>query len=303
MVSPAFPRWPVAASLVIHAAVLGAVVAYEASAPEPPPKPVEMVMTALPTTMDALSMEAEDATPTPPEAAQPVRPMDTVQPVPADQTPPPVPVETARPVEPTKAPPPPPDEVQTAKVEEIRPEKPIEQVAEVIPDATQPVEERVEQRAHEPPPPPQPKPRRPQPRPVQAPSTVVSDAPAPAPAPMPSPAPPAQTAMLAPPVPRAAPPAGPSQSYLAALRAQLERHKTYPPMAQRRRMEGTTTVRFVLGRNGAVLSHRIVTSSGFSILDREVEELLQRATPLPPLPADVVADTLEIVVPISFYLR
>lgn len=68
-------------------------------------------------------------------------------------------------------------------------------------------------------------------------------------------------------------------------------------------MEGTTTVRFTIARNGSVLSYRIVASSGHPLLDREVEELLQRASPLPALPPDVDADRLELVVPISFTLR
>ncbi|BBK31097.1 hypothetical protein STHU_17310 [Allostella humosa] len=138
----------------------------------------------------------------------------------------------------------------------------------------------------------------PNPRPQPPAPAPIADA-----APSPSPAPPAQTAMVSAPAPRPSRPAGPSQSYLSALRAQLERHKTYPPAAQRRRMEGTTTVRFTITRAGVILNARILNSSGHSMLDREVEELLQRASPLPALPPDVETEQLEIVVPISFYLR
>ncbi|BBK41427.1 hypothetical protein STVA_14470 [Allostella vacuolata] len=318
MAAERFLRWPIMASVAAHAAVVGAMMAFDAMQPEPPPKPVEIVMAAVPTSMDALSMKADDTAPAPPDAAQLAQPVETAPPVPVEATRP-VPVETVKPVDTTTAPPPPPpDEVKTAKAEELPVEKPVEQVAEIEPLEAKPVEDMVEAKARDVTPPP-PKPRRPtpprpptpvvaqaRPTPNPAPSPTPSP-PSPAPvadsAPAPSPAPPAQTAMVSAPAPRPSRPAGPSQSYLAALRAQLERHKTYPAVAQRRRMEGTTTVRFTIARSGQILSHRIVNSSGHSALDREVEELLQRASPLPALPADVDGEQLEIVVPISFYLR
>ncbi|MCC7274597.1 MAG: hypothetical protein IT561_18155, partial [Alphaproteobacteria bacterium] len=74
-------RWPLAVSLAAHAAVVAAVVAFEAMAPEPPPRPVELVMTALPTSMEALSMRAEDAAAAPPEAVRPVDTSEAARPV------------------------------------------------------------------------------------------------------------------------------------------------------------------------------------------------------------------------------
>uniref|UniRef100_UPI0035AE5602 energy transducer TonB n=1 Tax=Stella sp. TaxID=2912054 RepID=UPI0035AE5602 len=314
-VSGRFLRWPIAASFVGHAAVLGGLIAYETMQPEPPPKPVEIVMAAVPTSMDALSMKAEETAAVQPDAAQTATPVETATPAPVEAAQA-VPVETVPPVDTAATPPPPPPaEVKTAKAEEIPLETPVEQVAAIEPAETRPVEERVETVARDVVPP-APKPPRPiPPRPRQPTPVAAKVPPAPAPAPAvpapvadappapPSPAPVTQTAMLSAPAPRPARPSGPSQSYLAALRAQLERYKTYPPAAQRRRMEGTTTVRFTIARNGAVLGYRIVGSSGHSLLDREVEELLQRASPLPALPADVDGEQLEIVVPISFYLR
>jgi protein TonB len=52
-----------------------------------------------------------------------------------------------------------------------------------------------------------------------------------------------------------------------------------------------------------VLSHHVERSSGHAVLDREVEELLERASPLPAMPADMTQDRLEVVVPIAFGLR
>jgi protein TonB len=83
----------------------------------------------------------------------------------------------------------------------------------------------------------------------------------------------------------------------------LERHKRYPPEAQRARQEGITYVRFIMSRDGRVLVATIERSAGVSLLDREGLELLRRAEPLPPLPADQPGETMTLVVPIQFAMR
>jgi protein TonB len=97
--------------------------------------------------------------------------------------------------------------------------------------------------------------------------------------------------------------AGPPPDYLSRLRAWLERHKQYPRMAQLRRQEGTALLRFTMLRDGRVVAHRLDRSSGHAVLDREAEELIERASPLPAMPADMTQNSLEVVVPIAFALR
>jgi|AGTN01.3.fsa_nt_gi TonB family C-terminal domain len=87
------------------------------------------------------------------------------------------------------------------------------------------------------------------------------------------------------------------------LRAHLERHKRYPSAAQARRQEGVTTVRFVMDRQGNVLTARLERGSGYSRLDDESLDLMQRAQPLPPPPPEVAGERIELVVPIQFFLR
>jgi protein TonB len=60
---------------------------------------------------------------------------------------------------------------------------------------------------------------------------------------------------------------------------------------------------FVLDRSGRVISYRIIRSSGHEILDKAVETLIQRASPMPPLPDSLSGDTLEIDVPVDFFIR
>jgi periplasmic protein TonB len=83
----------------------------------------------------------------------------------------------------------------------------------------------------------------------------------------------------------------------------LERHKRYPPEAQRARYEGITYIRFVMNRDGRVLFASIEKPAGVAVLDQEGLDLLQRAQPLPSLPPDQPGETLALIVPIQFYMR
>ena len=91
--------------------------------------------------------------------------------------------------------------------------------------------------------------------------------------------------------------------YMAVLQAWLEKHKEYPRGARLRRMEGTTLLYFVMDRDGKVLDFRIQKSSGYEILDHEVEEMIKRAQPLPQMPDNMTQARLELVVPVQFLLR
>ncbi|MDZ7752786.1 MAG: energy transducer TonB [Gammaproteobacteria bacterium] len=97
--------------------------------------------------------------------------------------------------------------------------------------------------------------------------------------------------------------AGAEADYAAILQAWLERHKEYPRRAQRRRQEGTALLYFVMDREGHVLNYRIEESSGFGLLDREVERMIERAQPLPRMPEDMQQAQLELKVPVQFFLR
>jgi periplasmic protein TonB len=91
--------------------------------------------------------------------------------------------------------------------------------------------------------------------------------------------------------------------YYAELAAWLERHKRYPLRARQLRQEGVARVRFVIDRNGRVISHRIEKSSGHATLDEAASELLRRASPMPAIPPSIEQARLEIVIPIAYQLR
>jgi len=136
------------------------------------------------------------------------------------------------------------------------------------------------------------------PKPVEAPLAPPTAAPSPEP-------PPPAIAPTTPPAP-----AQPSAAVLDARRswqgtllAHLERHKRYPRAAQARRQEGVVTVRFTMNRNGELVSARLERSGGSAILDDEGLALLERAQPLPVPPPEIKGDTIELVVPVEFFLK
>jgi protein TonB len=83
----------------------------------------------------------------------------------------------------------------------------------------------------------------------------------------------------------------------------LEKFKRYPVRAQLRREQGVPTIRFVMDRSGRVLSTQLERSSGIAALDAEAITLPTRAQPFPKPPADVAGDTIELVVPVEFFMR
>jgi TonB family protein len=91
-------------------------------------------------------------------------------------------------------------------------------------------------------------------------------------------------------------------SYLGRVLAQLNRFKQYPRAARQARIEGVVMLHFVMDADGKVQSFEIAKSSGRPVLDGEALALIQRAQPLPPLPADFPTRTLDAVVPIEFSL-
>jgi protein TonB len=125
-------------------------------------------------------------------------------------------------------------------------------------------------------------------RQAQPTQTVESTAPVAAPTP-----PPAQPSVS----PQAIP------SFSALIAAQLERYKRYPDLAKRRGEQGVVKLRFTLSRSGGVSNAQIEHGSGYADLDNEVLALVQRAQPLPQIPANIPDNTLDIHVPVAFALR
>jgi periplasmic protein TonB len=88
------------------------------------------------------------------------------------------------------------------------------------------------------------------------------------------------------------------QQSLVARLAKLQRYPT-----QARGVQGVASVAFTIDRQGKVVSSKIVKSSGSAVLDAEALDLIKRAVPLPPPPAEIADSDLSFVVPIRFAAR
>lgn len=87
------------------------------------------------------------------------------------------------------------------------------------------------------------------------------------------------------------------------LQLHLDRHKQYPADAQRRGLQGTPHVSFTVCRDGRVLAAHIVRTSGVESLDRAGMDLVRRADPLPRFPESLRGETLDLVLPVEFFLQ
>jgi len=123
-----------------------------------------------------------------------------------------------------------------------------------------------------------------------------------------------RTIVAAPPVSEVAPPAltapvaqkgiGDGQdSFESRVLAHINRFKQYPPSARKAHIEGVVMLHFVMDAGGHVTEADIQKSSGRPVLDNEALAMIQRAQPLPALPADFPTRTLNAVVSIEFSLN
>ncbi|WP_206239607.1 energy transducer TonB family protein [Novosphingobium terrae] len=105
----------------------------------------------------------------------------------------------------------------------------------------------------------------------------------------------------APPAPRIA--SNGPDTWEGRVLMQLSKKRHYPMGAMARHEQGVPYIRFVMDRQGKVLSVSLERSSGVSELDREALSLPKRAQPLPKPPEDRPGETLELVVPVEFFIR
>ncbi len=84
-------------------------------------------------------------------------------------------------------------------------------------------------------------------------------------------------------------------NWRSLLYARIDRFKRAPGSER-----GIVQLAFSVDRNGGVHHARITQSSGSSVLDRETLDLIARAQPLPPPPAEIAGAQIAVVVPIRY---
>ncbi|MBY6264879.1 energy transducer TonB [Azospirillum sp. 412522] len=91
--------------------------------------------------------------------------------------------------------------------------------------------------------------------------------------------------------------------YFGVVQARLARHKIYPRPARLTRQEGTVLVRFTVISDGTITGWSIVQGSGHDILDQAAEDMIRRASPLPPLPVATGRSQIDITLPVRYTLE
>jgi len=91
--------------------------------------------------------------------------------------------------------------------------------------------------------------------------------------------------------------------YNSALWGKIGRYKQYPKIAQMRGWQGEVIVELILDGNGKLKSKKILTSSGYDVLDKQALEMIEKAAPFPSPPEVLRASTFSITVPIPFKLE
>jgi len=96
-------------------------------------------------------------------------------------------------------------------------------------------------------------------------------------------------------------------SLLAAYRLDLgrllARQQVYPRLAALRGWEGEVRLRLKVARKGTLLAVQLDHSSGFSVLDDHALAMVNDLGPLPPLPATLDENEIQVVVPITYKLN
>jgi periplasmic protein TonB len=83
--------------------------------------------------------------------------------------------------------------------------------------------------------------------------------------------------------------------------ARLDNSKRFPAAASDHR--GTAIIGFVLDRNGGLVSHWLMESSGNRALDEESLATFERAQPFPIPPPNLKEDHLRLAIPFIFANR
>ncbi|WP_282605555.1 energy transducer TonB [Pelagibius sp. Alg239-R121] len=92
----------------------------------------------------------------------------------------------------------------------------------------------------------------------------------------------------------------PTLNYKDQVLLWVKRHGSYPRESHRFRQEGTVLLHFVVSRSGEILYYNIRKSSGFYLLDQAVKKMMERSSPVPPIPAQISQDEIEFTVPVEF---
>jgi len=85
--------------------------------------------------------------------------------------------------------------------------------------------------------------------------------------------------------------------YFLLIKDRIVRNLVFPPAARRMGWSGRVLVSFIVCRDGQVSEIRIVESTGYPVLDRNVVDTIRKAAPFPKAPVEA-----ELTMPIVYKL-
>ena len=85
----------------------------------------------------------------------------------------------------------------------------------------------------------------------------------------------------------------------------LKRHGAYPYEAAMYRLDDTVTLKFAINRQGEILYYKLTKKSQWYLLNRAVERMMDRSSPVPPIPPEITKNEMTFTIPVRFnpYLR
>ncbi len=86
--------------------------------------------------------------------------------------------------------------------------------------------------------------------------------------------------------------------HFAYIRDLIMKHLKYPQIAKKMGWKGKVVVSFLIKENGNVENSKILTSSGYEVLDRNVMETIHEVQPFPKPPVRA-----ELIIPVVYALR
>lgn len=91
-------------------------------------------------------------------------------------------------------------------------------------------------------------------------------------------------------------------SYLAIIRAHIEQKKRYPRFSKRQNHEGTSIIRLVIAKDGSIVKIALLSSSGYSTLDKAAMDAVKNSSPFSP-PSDYGLGKVSLDIPLCYLLH
>jgi protein TonB len=109
---------------------------------------------------------------------------------------------------------------------------------------------------------------------------------------------------IAPPTGRPRPDTVAIAEYSRIVSGLIAAHRQYPGIARIRGWQGTTLLEISVDQGGHIIATRVAKSSGHDVLDRQAQEMVSKADPLPlpPMPTAIREQVVMLQLPVLFTL-